>query len=176
MYSSFRDNTWGVDLDDMQSLSKYNRAIRYLSCAIDFFSKYAWVVPLKDKRGITVTNAFQKIISKVCKPNKIWTDQGGACENYLFKRLLKMNNIEMYSIHNEIKSVVAERFIRTLKTKIFKHMAAISKNVEFDVLDDIVNKYNNTVYRETKMKPSDVTFDYYAEYNDDSNENNPKFS
>ena len=76
----------------------------------------------------------------------------------------------MYSIYNERKSVVAERFIRTLKNKIFKHMTAISKNVYFDVLDDIVNEYNNTVHRAIKMKPIEVTEDYYAEYNEDSME------
>ena len=124
----------------MQSLSKTNKGIKYLLCAIDLFSKCAWVVPLKDKRGITIVNAFQKIISKGRKPNKIWVDQGGEFYNNLFKRFLKINNIEMYSTYNEGKSVVAERFIRTLKNKIFKHMTAISKNVYFDVLDDIVNK------------------------------------
>ena len=74
----------------------------------------------------------------------------------------------MYSTHNEGKSVVAERFIRTLKNKIFKHMRAISKNVYFDVLDDIANKYINTVHRTIKMKPIDITSDSYAEYNEDS--------
>ena len=81
----------------------------------------------------------------------------------------------MYSTFNEGKSVVAERFIRTLKNKIFKHMTAISKNVYFDVLDDIVNKYNNTVHRTIKMKPIDVTNDSYTEYNLESNKRNPKF-
>ena len=81
----------------------------------------------------------------------------------------------MYSTYSEGKSVVAERFIRTLKTKIFKHMAAILKNVYFDVLDDIVDKYNNTVHRTIKMKPIDVTSDSYAEYNEDSNKKDPKF-
>ena len=77
VYSFFRDNIWGVDLADMQSLSKYNKGIKYLLCAIDLFSKYAWVVPLKDKRGITIVNAFQKVVSKGRKPNKIWVDQSG---------------------------------------------------------------------------------------------------
>ena len=86
-----------------------------------------------------------------------------------------MNNIEMYSTYNEGKSVIADRFIRTLKNKIFKHMTATSKNVYFDVLDEIVNKYNNTVHRTIKMKPIDVTSDYYAEYNENSNKKNPKF-
>ena len=64
VYSSFRDNIWGVDLADMQPLSKYNKEIKYLLCAIDLFSKYAWVAPLKDKIGITIVNPFRKIISK----------------------------------------------------------------------------------------------------------------
>ena len=81
----------------------------------------------------------------------------------------------MYSTYNEGKSVVAERFIRTLKNKIFKHMTAISKNVYFDVLDDIVNKYNNTVHKTIKMKPIDVTGDSYAKYNENSNKKDPKF-
>ena len=98
------------------------------------FSKYTWIVPLKDKRGITIVNAFQKIISKGRKPNKIWVDQGSEFYNKSFKDFLKINNIEMYSTYNEGKSVVAERFIRTLKNKIFKHMTAVSKNVYFEVL------------------------------------------
>ena len=81
----------------------------------------------------------------------------------------------MYSTCNDGKSAVAERFIRTLKNKIFKHMAAVSKNVYSGVLDDIVNKYNNTVHRTMKMKPVDVTSDSYAEYNEDSNEKDPKY-
>ena len=139
------------------------------------FSKYAWVVPIKDKKGTSIVNAFQKIISEGRKPNKIWVDQGSEFYNKSFKDFLKINNIKMYSTYNEGKSVVAERFIRTLKNKIFKHMTAISKNVYFDVLDDIVNKYNNTVHRSIKMKPIDVTDGSYAEYNEDSNKKHPKF-
>ena len=129
VYSSFRDNIWGVDLADMQSLSKYNKGIKYLLCAIDLFSKYAWVIPIKDKKSPSIVNAFRKIFSEVRKPNKIWLDQGSEFYNKSFKDFLKINNIEMYSTFNEGKSVVAERFIRTLKNKIFEHMTAISKNV-----------------------------------------------
>ena len=100
----------------------------------------------------------------------MWVDQGDEFYNKLFKRFLKINNIEMYSTYNEGKSVVAERFIRTLKNKIFKHMTAVSKNVYFDVLDDIVNKYNNTVHKSIIVKPVDVTSDSYAEYDEDSNQ------
>ena len=123
----------------MQSLSKYNKRIKYLLCAIDLFSKYAWVVLLKDKKRISIVNAFQKIISKGRKPNKISIDQGSEFYNNSLKDFLKINNIEMYSTYNEIKSVVAERFIRTLKNKTFKYMTAISKNIYFDVSGDNVN-------------------------------------
>ena len=175
VYSSFRDNTLGVDLPNMQSLSKYNKGIKYLLCVIDLFSTYAWVVPLKDKRGISIVNVFQKIISKRRKPNKTWVDQGGEFYNNLLKRFLKVNNIGMYSTYEEGKSVVAERFIKMLKNKIFKHMTAVSKNVYFDVLDNIANKYNNTVDRTIKMKPMDVTSDSYAKYNEACNVTKPKF-
>ena len=127
------------------------------------FSKYARVVLLEDKREITIVNTFQKIL------DSWWWHQSGEFYNKLFNRFLKINKIEMYSTYNEGKSVVAERFIRTLKNKIFKHMTAISKTVYFDVLDDIVNKYNNTVHRTIKIKPIDVTSDSYAEYNEDFN-------
>ena len=80
----------------------------------------------------------------------------------------------MYSTYNEGKPVVAEKFIRTLKNKIFKHMTAVSKNVYLAVLDNILDKYNNTVHRSIKMKPIDIT-SHYAEYNKDSNETKPKF-
>ena len=133
VYWSFRDNIWGVDLADMQSLSKYNKGIKYLLCAIDLFSKYAWVIPIKDKKGTSIVNAFKKIISEGRKPNKIWVDQGSEFYNNSFKDFFKINNTEMYSTYNEGKSVVAERFLRTLKNKIFKHIADISKNVYLDV-------------------------------------------
>ena len=110
MYSSYKGNIWGVDLADMQLISKYNKGSRYLLCAIDLLSKYTFVVPLKDKKGATIVNAFQSILdNSKRKPNKIWTDQGSEFYNTHFKKWLKDNNIEMYSLHNEGKSVVAER-------------------------------------------------------------------
>ena len=172
--SSFRDNIWGLDLADMKSPSKYNKGIKYSLCAIDLFSKYAWFVPLKDKKGVSILDTFQKIISEGRKPNKTWVDQGSEFYNNSFKDFLKINNIEMYSTYNEGKSFVAERFIRTLKNKIFKHMTAISKNVYFDVLYDIVDKYDYTVHRTIKMKPIGVTDDSYAEYIENFNKD-PKF-
>ena len=112
---------------------------------IDIFSKYSWVVPLKDKKGLSIVIVFQKFVKESNrKPNKLWVDKGSEFYNNFFKKWLKDNDIEMYSTHNEGKSVVAERFIRTLKTKICKYMTSISKNVFIDKLDDTVNEYNNT--------------------------------
>ena len=86
MYSSFKENIWGVDLADMQLISKYNKGIRYILCAIDLFCQYAFVVPLKDKKGMTITNAFQNIVDKSKrKPNKIWTDQSSEFYDNVFK-------------------------------------------------------------------------------------------
>ena len=119
VYSTFKDNIWGADLADMQLLSKYNRGIRFLLCVIDIFSKYAWVGPLKDKKGIIIVKAFQTILKQSNrKPNKIWVYKGSEFYNAYFKKWLRDNNIVMYSTNHEGKSVVAERFIRTLKSKI----------------------------------------------------------
>ena len=93
---------------------------------LDIFSKYAWVVLLKDKIGVSIVNTFQKILKESNrKPKKIWVDKGSEFYNNSFKDFLKINNIEMYSTNNEGKSVIAGRFIRTLKTKIYKYMTAI---------------------------------------------------
>ena len=114
MYSSFKDNIWCVDLTDMQLISRYNKGIKYLLCVIDVFSKYAWVVLLKDNKGLSIVNGFQKnlcssgnALNSKRKPNEIWVDQGREFYNNLFKKLLEENEIEMYSTYNEGKS--AER-------------------------------------------------------------------
>ena len=116
----------------MQSLSQYNKGTKYLLCAIDLFSKDIWAVLLKGKIGISIINAFQKIISKERKSNKIGVDQGDEFYNRYFKRFLKIKGIEMYSTYHEGKSVVAKTFIRTLTNKTSKHMTNIKKNVYFD--------------------------------------------
>ena len=139
------------------------------------FSKYTWVVPIKDTKGASIVNAFKKMISEGRKPNKIWVDQGSEFYINSFEDFLKIYNIEMYSTYNGGKSVIAEGFIRTLKNNIFKHMTATSKNVYFDVFDDIVNKYNNTVHITIKMEPIDFTGDSHDEYNEDFNKKDPKF-
>ena len=176
VYSSFKDNIWGVDLADMQLISKYNKGIRYLQCVIDLFSRYSWVVSLKNKKGDSIVEGFHSILkNSVRKPNKIWVDYGSEFYNNKFKSSLKENDIEMYSTFNEGKSVVAERFIKTLKNKIYKHMTTIGKNVYFNDLDDIVKKYNNTVHSSIKMKPKNVTDDSFVGYSEETNKKCPRF-
>ena len=108
------------------------------------------------------------------KPSKIWVDKGSKFYNSFFKKWLKDNDIKMYSIHNEAKSVVTERFIRTLKTKIYKYMASVSKNVYIGKLDDIVSEYNNK-YRTIKMKPLDVKDNAFIDFSKEVNDKNSKF-
>ena len=99
------DNIWGADLADMPLKSKFDKRFRFLFCVIDIYSKYAWVIPLKDKKGITTTHAFQKILKESNrKPNKIWVDKYGEFYNKLMKSWLGKNDIEMYTTFNEGKS------------------------------------------------------------------------
>ena len=119
-YSSYIDHIWCLDLADMQKLSNKNNNIKYLLCVIDVYSKYALVKGLSDKKGISVRNAFKEIIDKYGrKPDKIWVDNSKEFSNIFFENFLNDNNIEIYSIYNEGKLLVAERFIRTLKTNIY---------------------------------------------------------
>ena len=175
VYSQFKDNIWGVDLADMQPLSRKNKGIKYLLCTTDLYSKYAFVIPLKDKKGISTVNAFNKIIKQSNrKLNKIWIDQGGEFYNNVFKKWLSDNDIILYSTYNEGKSVVAERFVRTLKNKLNKHMTATGKSVYYDVSNDVVNKYNNTKHSTIKIKPIDVKNNKRV-YIDEHNEKDSRF-
>ena len=166
VYSSFKDNICGVDLADMQLISIYNKGIRYLLCVIYLFSRYAWVIPLKNKKGESIVEEFKKILDDSNrKPNKISLDHGSEFYNNKFKSFLKENDIEMYSTFNKGKSVVAERFMVT----------AIGENVYFNDLDDIVDKYNNTVHSSIKIKRKDVADDSLVECSEETNEKDPKF-
>ena len=187
VHAAFKDNIWGADLADMHLLSRYNIGIRFFLCAIDIFSKYAWVAPLKDKKGVSIVAAFQSILKQSnsgrakctsaqhVKPNEIWVDKSSEFYNASFKNLLQDNDIVIYSTHNEGKSVVPERFIRTLKSKIYKHMISILKNVYIDKLDDIVDDYKNEYHTTIKMKPIDVKDNTNINTDKEINNKDPKF-
>ena len=112
------DEIWSADLVFMDKLSKWNKGFKYLLTVIDVFSKFAWVVPLKDKKGSSITTAFADIIKKYKrKPEYLWVDKGSEFYNKTFKEWLLQNDIELYSTFNEGKAVVIERFNRTLKSR-----------------------------------------------------------
>ena len=137
----------------MQLISKYNKGFRFLLYVIDIYSKYAWVVPSNDKKGITITNAFQKIFDELnLKPNKIWINKGSKFYDRSMKSWLYDND----ATHKEGTFVVAERFIKTSKNEIYKYTTSASKNVYTNKLDDIVNKYNSTYHSTIKMNPVNV--------------------
>ena len=151
--SSFIDNIWVADLADMQWLSKFNKGIRFLLCVIDIFSKYAWVIPFEERKDIAITNAFQKILNEPRpQPNKIYVDKCSEFYNRSMKSWLEDDGIEMCLTHNEGKSAMAERFSRTLKNKIYKHMTSVLKDVCINKLDDIVN--NTTIHIIVQSKRS----------------------
>ena len=116
------DQQWQMDLADMQSMQKFNDSYRYLLVCIDVFSKYAWVVPLKNKKGPSLVEAFKIILASGRKPEKIITDQGTEIFKKHFKALLKDEDIELYNTYNETKAFVVERLIRTLKTRMWRSL------------------------------------------------------
>ena len=139
------DEIWAADLVDMSSFSKFNKGTKFLLAVIDIFSKYGWLIPLKDKKGETVAKAFKSIF-KERKPDKIWVDKGTEFYNKHVKGL-----IELYSTENEEKSSVVERWNRTMKDKMFKYFTANSTRVYIDVLDQMVEQYNNSYHSSIKM-------------------------
>ena len=133
------DAIWSADLVDMQWSSRQNRSYKYLLNVIDVFSKYAWSIPIKDKTGKTISDTFQKLVkTSGRKPRKLWVDQGTEFYNRVFRGWLKDHGIEMYSVHNEGKAVVVERFNRTLKEWMWKYFSANNTHQYFDILDTLV--------------------------------------
>ena len=113
----------------MQLICKFSQGFRFLLCVIGIYSKYAWVISLRDKKGITITNVFQKNWNESKhKSNKIWVDKSSEFYNRSIKSFSQNNHAEMYLTQNERKPVLAERFIIILKNKIYKYITSVSKN------------------------------------------------
>ena len=159
----------------MQLISKFNKKIRFLLCVIDIFTKCAWIIPLKDERGITINNDFQKVLDESKrKPNNIWIDKGSKSYNRTMKSEIEESEIEMYLTHDEGKSFVAGRFIKTSKNEIHKYMTSISKNMYIDKLN-IVNKYNNIYHTTIKKNPSALNQAYILTLNKENNKEGSNF-
>ena len=149
------DDIFGADLIDMQALSKQNKGYKYILMVEDIFSKYGWAVPLKTKTGIAVRDALKQIF-KQHVPKKLWTDAGWEFYNTEVKTLLKKHDITLYSTENEEKCSVVERWNRTIKTKLWKYFTANHTHKYIDVLDALIEKYNNTVNRAIGMTPTEA--------------------
>ena len=141
------DKIWAADLVDIQALTKFNRGFKYLLAVIDIFSKYGWLIPLKDKTGKSVASALKTIFEER-KPGKMWVDKG---KEFYYKDVKDL--IKLYSTENEEKSSFVERWIRTMKEKMWKYFTAKSTNVYIDVLPDLVKQYKNTRHSSIKMTP-----------------------
>ena len=144
------DRIWAADLVDMQAFSKFNRGVKYLLAVIDVFSKYGWLIPLKDKTGKSVASALETIFKE--RKLEMWVDKGKEFYNKGVKDL-----IELYSTENEEKSSVVERWIRPMKEKMWKYFSANSMNVYINVLPDLVREYNNTRHSSIKMTPTNAS-------------------
>ena len=142
---------WAADLADMKAFSKYNQGYNFILVVIDIFSKYGWMIPLKNKEGKTVASAL-KTIFKERKPEKMWVDKGKEFYNKDVKDL-----IELYSTENEEKSSVVERWIRTMKEKMWKYFTDNNTYTYMDILPDLVNDYNNTRHSSIKMTPVEAS-------------------
>ena len=141
----------------MGKFSKWNKGIKYLLMIIDVFSKYGWIVPLKDKKAETVALAFTKIFKEGRIPKLLWTDKGSEFYNRHMKALLDKYNIKLYSTENEEKSSVVERWNRTMKNKMWKQFTAKNTTQYLGILPKILEIYNNTYHRSIKMTPKQAS-------------------
>ena len=135
----------------MQVFSNDNNGIKYLLTVIDIFSKFVWILPLKRKSAQEVANAFSRIL-KERRPSKIWVDRGWEFYNKDVKKL-----VVLYSTVNEETFCVIERFNRTIKEKMFQYFSANKTRKYVDVLDLLVDRYNNTIHSSIKMTPKEAS-------------------
>ena len=141
----------------MQQFSKWNKGYKYLLMIIDVFSKFGWIVPLKNKTGETVAAAFKNILNGGRIPKFIWTDKGKEFYNKNMKKLLDLHKITLYSTENEEKSSVVERWNRTIKNKMWKRFTQQSSTHYLNMLPEILDEYNNQKHRSIKMSPIDAS-------------------
>ena len=152
------DEIWSADLVFMDKLSKWNKGFKYLLTVIDVFSKFAWVVPLKDKKGSSITTAFADIIKTYKrKPEYLWVDKGSEFYNKTFKEWLLQNDIELYSTFNEGKAVIIERFNRTLKSRMYKQFTIQNNTIWYNIIDKLVDEYNETKHGSIQLTPVEAS-------------------
>jgi transposase InsO family protein len=146
-----------ADLADMRNLAPFNDGYSYILTCIDVFSRYAFAVPVNDKRGLTVSAAFGKIFADRA-PNMLQTDRGLEFLNAQVQEVFRKNNVHhYYSLNDDIKAALVERFNRTLKSRLYRYMTHHRTNRWIDALDDVVKSYNASYHRSIETAPNDVT-------------------
>jgi len=152
------DDVWGADLVEMREWEKQNKGYKYMLNIIDVLSKYSWSIPLKNKTGQTTAEAFRKVAKESGRiPRHLWVDKGKEFYNKDVNNWLKENNIIMYSTYSEHKSCVVERFNRTLKEQMWKRFTAENTRNWIDMLDKLINDYNNKVHSTIEMTPVEAS-------------------
>ena len=151
------DDQWQAELVNVSSLARFIKEYKFSLTCIDVFSKFSWVVPLKNKSGDTLVNGFQSILDLGRSPGKLLTDKGTEFLNRNFQSLLKENSIHFFSTNSELKASVVECFNRTLKTRMWKYFTAKNNRVSIDNLQDIVHGYNNSYQRSIGRAPASVS-------------------
>ena len=147
------DEIFAADLVEMLKFAKLNKGYRFLLTCADVFSKYSWVIPLKDKKGINVKNALEKIFIQR-SPKFLRTDRGKEFYNKQVQDLLNGNDIKLYSTNNsEIKSSIVERFNRTFKNMMYKKFTQNNNTIFYNIINDLVNEYNHKRHSTIKMTP-----------------------
>lgn len=148
------DEIFAADLVDMNFCKDQNDDYRYILTVIDCFSRYTWAIPLKNKTGEIITEAFEKLFKKGRIPQKLWVDQGTEFYNFKLKALFNKHNIEMYSTFGDHKSAVIERFNRTLKERMWTKFTANNTRKWIKILQSLIDDYNDTKHRTIKMTPN----------------------
>ena len=155
------DHQWAADLADMKNLSRYNRGVKYLLTVVDVLSKYAWVVPMKNKTGAEQKRAFESILKEGRKPLRLQTDKGSEFYNKSFQDYLAQQKITHFNTQSDTKASVVERFNKTLKQRLYRALTANATLKYLDFLPDLVEGYNASVHNATGVAPKNVTM-----YND----------
>ena len=155
------DHQWAADLADMKNLSRYNKGVKYLLTVVDVLSKYAWVVPMKNKTGAEQKRAFESILKEGRKPLRLQTDKGSEFYNKSFQEYLAQQKITHFNTQRDTKASVVERFNKTLKQRLFRALTANATLKYLDFLPDLVKGYNASVHNAMGIAPKNVTM-----YND----------
>jgi hypothetical protein len=150
-----KDDTWAMDLVDMKNYAKDNENFKYMLTIVDLWTKYAWAVPVKDKTGPMIMNAFKRVVTDSGrKPKKIYVDKGGEFYNGYFDKYLHDNGIQRYSTFAEFKASPVERFNRTLKSRMWRKFSELQTRNWVDILPELMDEYNTSKHQTIGTTPA----------------------